>query len=183
MWRVYHDSWSLLSRFPYVFVDTVQLVVILRWPKEARWLVWTRDVDCQERLLGKQSCCCFPFWLLQKRSQLAWLKMCGKLWLPTLRQPGVLEQEGRQKPSSTEFPMISWLATMVKLHNPWCPTKCCSARKHKPWLVNLGELVYYTADDISNAKFVFLEKDDAYHPFLGGLGPRWQCMEHRSPTF
>jgi len=27
------------------------------------------------------------------------------------------------------------------------------------------ELVYYTADDISNAKFVFLEKDDAYHPF------------------
>ena len=33
--------------------------------------------------------------------------MCEKLWA-TLRQPGVLEQEGRQKPSSTEFAMISY---------------------------------------------------------------------------
>jgi len=28
-------------------------------------------------------------------------------------------------------------------------------------------LVYYTADDISQAKFVFLEKEDAFHPSLG----------------
>ena len=36
-------------------------------------------------------------------------------------------------------------------------------QKGVPPCMNSGELVYYTANDISNAKFVFLENEDTFH--------------------
>ena len=135
---------------------------ILRWPKEAGWLVWARDVDCQERLLGKQSCCGFPFCCSRSEA----LRLAKADVGSGGQNLGSLVYWSKKEDRNLAALSLPWLATMVKLHNHWCRWD------HKPWLVNLGELVYYTADDISNAKFVFLEKDDAYHPFLGGLGGR-----------